>query len=263
MAPDVFRLNPHEPFPRLTRPPIVEAVIHWQARAVQPFSDQTLSASLAPHFPDRSPPESIHQVELTAHFSQAPEDASSQVSHKRRWQGVRVRLLGGREVAQFTRDGLVFSRVRDYENWEPFLEDARRAWLVYREIAQPLEIERLGVRFINHISEATAQSIQDYLREPPTCPSGLPLKEFVYQSTFDVPGHPFQARVIKVIQPSMPGLATSSGLFLDIDVFTTGALPVEGAEVDDALSRLRCLKNKVFFDLITEAAVSAFSRSDP
>lgn len=33
MAERVFTLDLNETFPRLSRPPIVEAAIHWQARA--------------------------------------------------------------------------------------------------------------------------------------------------------------------------------------------------------------------------------------
>jgi uncharacterized protein (TIGR04255 family) len=84
------------------------------------------------------------------------------------------------------------------------------------------------------------------------------LKEFVYQTTFDVPGHPLGVRVIKVIQPSMPELQESSGLFLDIDVFSTTAIPNDPGALDDALTRMRWLKNKVFFSLLTDAAVQSF-----
>lgn len=96
---------------------------------------------------------------------------------------------------------------------------AKDAWAAYVDIAAPVEIERLGIRFINHLPEATGETLSQFLREPPTCPSNLPLKEFVYQSTFNVPGHPYGIRVIKVKQPSMPEVQQSSGLFLDIDVF--------------------------------------------
>ena len=159
----------------------------------------------------------------------------------------------------FTRDGLVFSRIKEYEHWESFADAAKEAWRVYVDITAPVETQRLGVRFINHIAAATPATLHDYLRDPPTCPSNLPLKEFVYQSTFDVPGHPFGVRVIKVLQPSMPELPQSSGLFLDIDVFSTTAIPNEAGPLDEALEKMRWLKNKAFFTLLTEGAVQSFA----
>ena len=159
---------------------------------------------------------------------------------------------------QFRRDGLVFSRTQPYEHWEPFRDAAKEAWQVWTEIAHPMEVQRLGVRFINHLPAVTPETLAFFLREPPTCPADLPLKEFVYQSTFTVPGHPYGIRVIKVLQPAMPELPASTGLFLDIDVYTTKAMPLDGAGLDASLDSMRWSKNKVFFTLITEAARQLF-----
>jgi len=254
MAEDLFTLDLNETFPRLSWPPIVEAIIHWQARAQNWPEPLALDTALAEHFPHLATRTPIQHVEMTARVS--GEDASSAV--RRGPRGIRLKSGDGCYVIQFTRDGLVFSRTKEYEHWEPFRDAARQAWQVYLDIAAPLETQRLGVRFINHISTATPATLRDYLRDPPTCPSNLPLNEFVYQSTFAVPGQPFGVRLIKVLQPSMPELPQSSGLFLDIDVFSTTAIPNEAGPLDDALTRMRWLKNKVFFSLLTEAAVQSF-----
>jgi uncharacterized protein (TIGR04255 family) len=256
MVEGVFTLDLNETFPRLSRPPIVEAVIHWQARAQKPLEPASLEAMLAERLPDYATREPIQQEELMAMVS--GKDASSVVQHRRGWQGIRLKSNDGRYVIQFRRDGLVFSRTKEYEHWEAFQDAAKEAWRVYLDLAAPVETQRLGVRFINHIAAATPATLHDYLREPPTCPSNLPLSEFVYQSTFAVPGYPFGVRVIKVLQPSMPELQQSSGLFLDIDVFSTTAIPNEPGPLDETLTRMRWLKNKVFFSLLTEAAVRSF-----
>jgi uncharacterized protein (TIGR04255 family) len=255
MAEGVFTLDLSETFPRLSRPPIVEAVIHWQARAQDWPEPEALDAALARRFPRFATRTPFQHVEMTAIVS--GEDASSAV--RRGLRGIRLKSDDGLYVIQFTRDGLVFSRTRDYEHWEPFRDAATQAWQVYLDIAAPVETQRLGVRFINHIATATPATLRDYLRDPPTCPSNLPLNEFVYQSTFAVPGYPFGVRVIKVLQPSMPELPQSSGLFLDIDVFSTTAIPNEPGPLGDALTRMRWLKNNVFFNLLTDAAVQSFT----
>lgn len=253
MDESVFKLDLDEKFSRLRRPPIVEAVIHWQARAQNWPEPASLDAALAERFPHttRTP---IQKVEMTATVS--GEDASSAVRKGPR--GIRLKAADGRYVIQFTRDGLVFSRTKEYEHWEPFRDAAKEAWQVYLDITAPVETQRLGVRFINHIPTATPATLRNILRDPPTCPSNLPLEELVYQSTFSVPGHPFGIRVIKVLQPSMPELPQSSGLFLDIDVFSMNAIANEPGPLDQALTRMRWLKNKVFFNLLTEATVQSF-----
>src|SRR5262249_20987948 len=155
-------------------------------------------------------------------------DETPVVQHQKRgFLGLRLTSKDGCYVVQFKRDGLVFSRTKPYERWEPFADAAKQAWQVFADIAAPVETQRLGVRLINQLPTATPATLRDYLRDPPTRPSNLPLEEFVYQSTFSVPGHPFGIRVIKIMQPSMPGLPQSSGLFLDIDVYSTTAIPNE------------------------------------
>ena len=115
-----------------------------------------------------------------------------------------------------------------------------------------------AIRFINHIPSASPETLAEILRDPPTCPSNLPLSDFVYQSTFTVPNEPFGIRIIKVMQPSVQGMPQSSGLFLDCDVFSTKSISCERSEMDDALVKMRWLKNKIFFSLLTDQTVQSF-----
>jgi uncharacterized protein (TIGR04255 family) len=257
MAEGVFTLDLKETFPQLSRAPIVEAVIHWQARSQKPMEPDTLKKELAsrlPRYPQSAP---MKGFGLMAKLS--AEDETAVVQHQKTgFLGLRLTSEDGCYIVQFLRKGLIFSRTKPYQHWAQFADAAKQAWQVFKDIAGPVETQRLGVRFINHIAVATPATLRDFLRDPPTSPSNLPLEEFVYQSTFAVPGHPFGIRVIKVMQPSMPELQQSSGLFLDIDVFSTTAIPNEPGPLDEALDRMRWLKNKVFFSLLTKAAKESF-----
>jgi uncharacterized protein (TIGR04255 family) len=254
MSEALFTLDLKETFPRLARAPIVEAIIHWQARAQHSLDLENLRDTLLVRLPDYGKATPIHRFGVMAKLVSGNEPQVEH--HKPNFAGLRLTSQDGHYVMQFLRDGLVFSRTRPYEHWEAFRNAAKQAWQVYRDIAQPTEIKRLGVRFINHIPTVTSETLGRYLREPPTCPSNLPLREFVYQSTFAVPGHPYDIRVIKVMQPSMPELQSSTGLFVDIDVFSTNA--IDAAEEEESLNRMRWLKNKVFFTLITDEARQLF-----
>src|SRR5262249_2058852 len=109
MAEGVFRLDLNETFPRLSRPPIVEAVIHWKARAQTPMEADALKKTLAerlPYYPQSSP---IQGFGLMATLS--PVDETSVVQHKRKgFLGLRLTSNDGSYIVQFLRDGLVFSR---------------------------------------------------------------------------------------------------------------------------------------------------------
>lgn len=256
MGEGIFVIDLAERFSHLSRPPIVEATIHWQARATADLDVAGLSATLRRTLPQYVALGPVHQFEATLSHNDAGEPV---VQHSKGWQGIRLRSKDQRYAVQFLRNGLVFSRTIGYENWTAFMESAKEVWAAFVEIAAPLEIERLGVRFINHFATATPGSVDEFLEEPPTQPSNLPLKEFVYQSTFAVPGHPFGIRVIKVMQPPAANLQRSSGLFVDIDVFSTKVIPNESLALDESLAKMRWLKNKVFFTLLRPDALHAFT----
>lgn len=249
--------GPSEEFPRLLKPPIVEAAIHWQAKAQKRLEPEALKEALSSEFRGYTSRTSIHLFGMMAGVSKAFD--TTVVKKVDDWDGIRLKSDDEKHVIQFKRDGLVFSRTNGYEHWEPFVEAAKEAWHTYLKIAQPVEIDRLGVRFINQIAVATPENLGVYLREPPICPQALQLKDFVYQSTFAVPDQPYSIRVIKVMQPSMPEpLQKSSGLFLDIDVFTNSAISTDDRELDNVLRQIRLLKNKVFFTLVTDRSVELF-----
>lgn len=257
MPDNPFTLDLDVTFPRLSRAPIVEAVIHWTARAQNPIEPEALQCALAHKLPMYPRTNAVQGYRFKAELS-VGNDSPVVDGQREGFLGLRLTSDDGLNIVQFLRDGLVFSRTKHYEHWEPFRDAAKQAWQAFVEIAAPLEIQRLGVRFINHISTATPENLREYLREPPTCPSNLPLTEFVYQSVFGVPGRPFGVRVIKVMQPPMPELQQISGLFLDIDVFSTKALANDPAALDEAFVRMRWLKNKVFFTLLTDEAIQSF-----
>jgi uncharacterized protein (TIGR04255 family) len=256
MANGVFTLNLDERFPRLSKPPIVEAVVHWQARPTRKLNPETLQSEVSrlyPGFPSIAP---MQTMELSAKISLGGDTTTAQ--HKR-FLGFRLQAESDREVVQIFRDGVAFSVVKDYSHWDSFCSAAKDAWAGYVDLTAPNEIQRLGVRFINHFPTVTSTTVGMVLREPPTCPANLPLKEFVYQSSFDIPGYDYSVRVIKVLQPTSPGLPQSSGLFLDLEVYSTKPIQNNPTDIEAALKHLRWLKNKVFFSLLTHSTIGTLT----
>jgi uncharacterized protein (TIGR04255 family) len=244
-------------FPHLASAPIVEAVIHLQARASTEWESSELQRRLKELLPDYPHHEPQHQVELAFETDFAEASKPSVTRHRQTWYGTRVRSATEPYIAQFNRDGLVFSRLPPYEDWDRFSAEAIRLWRVFAEIAAPLEIQRLGVRFINRISSAGFQNLGDYLKEPPTFASNLELNGFFYQSGFLVPRHSLGINLIKTMQPAS-GQSAPVGLIVDIDVFTTRSLSCDDCALIDSLSEMRWFKNMVFFDLLTQGAIDSF-----
>jgi uncharacterized protein (TIGR04255 family) len=253
-----FQIDLTEAFPNLPAAPIAEAVIQWVARAGRPIVPDDLRRQLVerlPGYPECQPQRQLH---VQAKFA---DDGSSEQVHHDEWDGFRLTSADKRYIAQFTRDGLIFSRLAPYENWDVFSVEAVRLWKVFVELAEPREVERLGVRFINRVA-AELSKVPRYLSAPPKCleREGMPLTGFFFQSMHEVPGYPLQINVIQAIQPPALASAGGLGLILDIDVVTTQPLSLAEDVLHDHLTKMRWLKNKAFFSLMSKRAISRFEK---
>jgi len=245
-----------ERFPHLARAPIVEAVIHWRARSESMQNQEQIKTALQSKLSDYPELLTLRTLMLTTEVG--PECASQAQSAK--WHGFRLTSRDGRNIAQFTRDGFVFSRISPYENWERFSSEAQRLWRVYVELAEPSEVERLGVRFINRITPVALDRLDDILINPPRSPEPLPLliEEFLYRSLYNVPGQPYRVSVTQTTQPPNPPESDSIGLIVDIDVFADATMEPNSDSMERRLQEMRWLKNKVFFSLFIDRALEQF-----
>lgn len=252
-----FQIDLSEPFPHLPRAPIVEAVIHWQARAEAKLSEDELRPQLQERLPEYTEIHSQHAISFEATGS--PADSS--MSHRTRWQGYRLeRTDGGHYVAQFTTDGLVFSRLAPYDRWETFEEEGLRLWDVFVELARPASPQRLGVRFINRIPLSASEKPSGYLLLMPDFPTefDLPVEKFVHRDMFAVPETPYHINLLRTIQPAEgPG---KQGLLFDIDVFAADIGSIDRERLLRYLAEMRWLKNRAFFSSITEHARQSFEK---
>lgn len=249
-----FKIDLSESFEHLPNAPIVEAVIHWQARAEKKLEPDAFLEQLKDRLPEY--PHQQRQQEIGVGAEIGPEGASLQQRHT--WHGYRLESVDKLYVAQFTRNGFVFSRLEPYEGWETLEAEAKRLWGIYRELAEPSEVQRLGVRFINLITPVQPEQLADLLNVPPRCPEGLalPLRGFMHQSTFEIPGYPYHLSAIQTIQPPSPPERQSFGLILDLDVFTTKPISFDG--IDSRLLQMQWIKNKAFFSLLKKPALERF-----
>jgi uncharacterized protein (TIGR04255 family) len=251
-----FSIAPNQPFEHLPHAPIVEAVIHWQSRAQSNLAPDDFLQQLKCALPEYPNLKRQHEVHLGAEVG--PEGSS--LHHRQDWQGFRFASDDSPYIAQFTRNGLVFSRLAPYESWERFAEEGLRLWRIYREHAQPSEIQRLGVRFINAIGPVQINELNGLLSLAPQSPPGMPLvpKQFLYQNTYEIPNYPYNLNVVRTIQPLEPTADNGFRLILDLDVFTTKPLAVNDEATQDALAEMRWIKNKAFFALLTDQAIARF-----
>jgi uncharacterized protein (TIGR04255 family) len=248
-----------EPFRQLSHAPIVEAVINIRARAQVPWEESVIAQQLKPRLEDYPNILSRTQAQQQVTLGQGEPKAEMR---NLGWYGLDCWAVDQKQIAQFSRDGFLFGRLQPYQDWERFSSEAMRLWHIHVEVAQPLEVQRVGVRFINRIEMQPGEDpCEALLRAQPESPAGLdvPLTGFFQRDTFGVPGHSFAINVIRTIQPPPTPEGGTSAAILYIDVVTTAPLRLgQTDELAQRLQQMRWLKNKVFFGNIAENALKRF-----
>jgi uncharacterized protein (TIGR04255 family) len=251
----------NETFPHLYSAPIVEAVIDCRARAQKTWKPDDLQKELAQRLPDYSSAQPQHQFRWEA---RREEDGSSTQTHHEGWHGLRLTSSDKIRIAQFNRDGLVFSWLKPYEDWEKFSSEGLRLWHLFRELMDPLEVQRVRVRFINRFTLAKFSDVKRYLSETPRGKeaSTFPPNKFLYQTVRDVADHPFQITITELGQPESSDQGEAFGLILDIDVFTTKPSPHPEKNLEELLPKMRYLKNKCFFTALSKKAIKTLQKGE-
>lgn len=258
-APPIVEIKIDEAFEHLPRAPIVEAVIDIRGRAQAHWDESTAKLQVEPKLPNYAFLDS--QREFETEVKVRPDQPPQQVVRDLGWKGVRFQSPDKLHIAQFNRNGFVFSRLEPYENWEQLYDENQRLWNMFKELAQPVEIQRIGLRYINRIKLPVGElRFEDYIQPAPESPRGLdlPFHGFMHHDTLAVPGHPYAINVIRTIQPPQGASGSGVALILDIDVFTAQAFELDDTLLASRLLEMRWLKNKVFFGSITEKARETF-----
>lgn len=253
-----FKISTGDRFEMFANAPIVEAVIDIRATAVKTLLEAETRSFIEKELPGYvfldSQRAFEHQVKIEQNKPPAP------TFHDLGWKGIRFQSRDAKHIAQFNLNGFVFSRLAKYENWSQLTAEGLGLWQAFRKLADPAEIKRIGLRFINRIPLPSTDKVSDYIQKAPVSPEGLdvPLKGFIHKDMFEVPHHPYTINVIQTIQPPNPPGHPDQGIILDIDVFTTRGFTIEGANLDVRLEEMRWLKNKAFNGLITDKARKSF-----
>lgn len=251
MAP--FSIKPDEKFPPLSKASVTEAVIELRTRAILTWEEGYLDSGLRERLPEY-PQRQLKRLQAgTFQFGSSPEARINELD-----SFIVATSEDGRQIVQFHRDRLVFSRLAPYEDWDAFQAEGLRLWRIHRELGAPDEIQRVGVRFINQFPIQAGADFEDFFHAAPKTPAALeqlPLSGFLHRETLVVPGYPYGINIIRTVQPGenqRPGQ-----LILDIDVFTTVPLPPDEDPVKERLREMRWLKNKVFFGSVSDKIIKS------
>ncbi len=238
----------------LRNAPIVEAVVDFRVlhrEEVSPNRFAGLQSAIGAQYL-----QAILMQSIEAQFVLSEERAptSSAATAPIGWQ-----YRGDSMVAQFRVDGFTFSKLEPYTTWNEVFSEAIRLWTVYVNIAEPAEIVRIAVRYINRLQVPVPAQIGDYLEAPPVMPAPISqqLRQFLSRFVIDDVRRNASAVIVEASEPLIgpPAIA----LLIDIDAFKENLAVAPGdPRLPEMFLQLRDLKNEIFFASITERTAEMY-----
>jgi uncharacterized protein (TIGR04255 family) len=244
-----------ETFPHLPHAPIVEAIIDFRARSTTSCEQGQFETYFKKEFPDYP---TIGVTSNTTYQFNAGTPNQSQASVS--WHGLTFYSADKSRIAQCQKDGFSLSHLPPYPHWDKFSDEALVMWEKYKVLTKPMEIQRIGVRFINRIPITNAASkLDEYLIDAPKTwvSFPLPMAGFVHSDTFLIPSTNYVAHVIRALQPA-DAITNLPAIILDTDVSTLSPMPLNDQMLRTKLKEMRWLKNKIFFASLPPKLLHSF-----
>jgi uncharacterized protein (TIGR04255 family) len=233
--------------------PITEAVIDIRVENAPEFKPEMLEpigGQLNAVYPNR---QDLDVIKGTFTIGAAPTSIQAKL-------GYAYRSTDGKYVLQTRTNGFTLSRLAPYEEWEPFRDEAKKLWNIYKEVAKPIRASRVASRSINRIDIPLPNvELTEYLRTYPEISRDLPQVLSGYVMQVLIPQVSFNG-MLSLILASVPAQrAETVSINLDIDIYKESTSDFDSDEkIWSFLELLRDKKNEIFEGCITDRARELF-----
>ncbi len=242
----------------LSRAPIVEALVNFQANAARLWRPEEVRPALAARWLEHAEIQELRpvQIEVTqTPQGQLPPKVTSQM------QGFIFRsATQPRVVHQARRDGYTFSHLAPYDDWASLEAGALAGWADFQAVLEPEDLHAVAVRFINRVEfPLEGFRLARFFTTPPVSPPdlGWQFHGFMHQTFYAVASSPCVVKVI--FAPAFEATPGDTVAFImDIEVTLKESLVATGRGLNALLTEMRDLKNKAFFHLLTEEALQTY-----
>lgn len=242
----------------LKNAPITEAVIDFRVKLPEDFNISEFSKAKKELGGQYKEPEEIRSRILSIELK---EGSIAQAIKDLGNIGFRICSTDGKNIALFKQDGFTFSRLEPYTSWDEVSAEAFRLWNIYVKISSPESITRVAVRYINRIEIPSKDvDLTEYLVAPPTLPSGVPMtiSSFIASFVVEDTSSGILANIIQA-KDDKGVTNTHIPIILDIDVYKLQNFDLDQLmEIQETFGELREVKNRIFFESITEKTVRMF-----
>jgi uncharacterized protein (TIGR04255 family) len=244
----------------LRRSPVTEAVIDVRVIRDNPIAPESFLGSydaIKSDYPGR------HErlaVEGGFTIQNRKGECFTAVQSSSKVDGFVFKSADGKQIVQMRLDGFSFHRLKPYQHWVPFRDEARRLWRLYQPYMTGAKVVRLALRYINRIEiPLPFKDFREYILTTPEIAPGVPqnLVEFIMRIVIPRPDGNAFAIVTETHQPIQ---GTKLPLIFDVETFQAGIWEPAEESIWDSLESLREFKNDIFFKSITDKTKEMLDR---
>lgn len=246
-----------EEHPTLKNPPITEGLIDIQV-TLSPEIDLAKLATLQKLVSNKYPRKEERQ---TGRF-QFKTEAGQAPAFSFGIDGYLFFSDTEKKVWQARLDGFTFSKLKPYSQWSEFKAEGEYLWGLYSQVAKPIKITRIAVKYTNRIELPTPADYKVYFKTTPEIPNTLPQLLSNYYMRLVMPYRDTGATAVVTQTVDYSNAMEAPDilpLIFDIDVFEEVDMKPNDDTIWQILEKLRSIKNEIFFESITEETRRLFS----
>ncbi len=234
--------------------PIKEAILDIRAKLPSSVDLDRLSTfqdTIRDHYPKK-----LERIRWQARIGLKEDEMDS--AAKREIDGYMFISTDGKDLVQARLDGLTLNRLRPYDKWQTFRDEARKLWERYLAIAEPEAVTRVALRYINRLElPLSMRDFKDYILTTPEIAPSLPQGLKTFFMRLEIPDDRYKA-IALVTETMEPPEKKLLPFIFDIDVIREAQFDPMGREIWDTFESLRNFKNEIFFNSITDKAKELF-----
>lgn len=247
---------------QLDEAPIVEAVVDIDCDMPQEFDLAATEARATERLRDAYPKlkkSFIQQHEIQARPNEPPRFSAT--------QGLRALQHfsdDSLQLVQVRSNGYSFNRLRPYSTLDDYLPEIERTWKIFVELAAPVRVRRIALRYINRVllpMEGSQIPLDEYLTLGPRLPQDDQLTYVNFLNQYAA----VEPETQNAITITLTNQQIENGqlpVIFDIEARRDfGAQPDDWNELNQVILSLRKLKNRVFKRTLSQQCLKLFQHS--
>jgi len=247
---------------KLDAPPIVEAVVDIECDMPPGQVIDSLEGQARERFRAGYP--KIQKVFLQEHKVDLKSGQQPSVSISKAVRTLQFMHNDEKQIVQLRTEGYSFNRLAPYRTLDDYLPEVESTWASFRELAGPVQIKFVRLRYINRIMIPIAKEgveLDDYFKVGPRLPDGAGLT-FVGFLNQHRAREPETGHLVNIVLTDQPREGNYLPVIFDNAVTAPGPRePEDWPWIIDKIRLLRTLKNHVFRETLTARCLNLFHQA--